>query len=227
MFFIVLAWVLFALLMLVLLLLMCRVTLRISYDKDVYIYAYLGFVKIKLHPKKEKCNKQSRLRKKDKKLTSKNLSCDDTEQKSAVQEQRKKSDKTQNKQSAQEKKSSDVADTVNFITDCIKKVLQFFGKRARIEVDRLELVVSKQEAADTAVQFGLACGAVSTVVALCSEFGSYRVNHKKVRVIPDFVTGKSSIAVDISISARIVWILECAVKIFYNKLISSERTAKK
>ena len=215
MFFVILASIVAVLLVIVTLVLFCRVKIKIFYQNELYIDAYLGFVKFRLVPKEQKeKQKQKKIR---------------TTKKSKVKKQKTPA-KTQNEtqKSAQNanKKTSEIGDTANFIADIIKKVLQFLGKRARIEVESLELVVSKKEAADTAVQFGLACGAVSTVMALCSEFGSYKINYEKVQVVPDFVTGKSSIAVDISLSSRIIWILECGVKILYNKLISSERTAK-
>lgn len=216
MFLIVAACVIAALLALVAIVLVCRVSARISYAGKLYIDAYFGFLKFRLYPKEKREKKKSKKSETGKKASKKSNN---------------NANKTnENEQQAEKNTASkgvNISDTANFIADIIKKVLQFLGKRARIEVDSLELIVSKKEAADTAVQFGLACGAVSTAIALCSEFGSYRINHKKVCVIPDFITGKSSVAVDITLSSRVIWILECGVKILYNKLISSERTAKK
>ena len=165
---------------------------RILYRETLEVYAGLSFVKIRIFPKKEK-----KQRRKSKSVKSAARKADEGDETKAGEKSGKSSGGRTN--SPKEKKS--VKDTLLLITDLIKSFLDVMGKRATFKVDVLKAVVSRPDAADTAVQFALCQGAVSTLLALSSEFSKSKINSENVIVTPDFITGKSSLEADISLSA--------------------------
>ena len=82
------------------------------------------------------------------------------------------------------------------------------GKKAKIEIDELCVVVSKPDAADTAVQFGICNGIVVSLLALADSFGKAKIRHENISVSPDFILGKSTLCINITLSApagSILW----------------------
>lgn len=181
--------ILAVILLLLLFVLLSPLSVRIKYKEVLEVYAGLSFIKIKLVPGKEKKQKKKKVKKAEK-----------------VNKEKKKPEVPQEKNreasSVQEKKKGTIKDTLTLVFDLVKSVLEMMGKKAKIRVDGLNVVVSKPEAADTAIQFGICNGLVSTFLAFTSNFGKSQIKSENVSVVPDFVSGKSKIDADITLSAR-------------------------
>ncbi len=210
-------------------LLFLTVSVRIVYDEKLVLYGGISFVKIKLYPKKENKKKEKKQKHKKKTVVNKaEAEKYDVNQKQADGE-KDGAEGQKNEEKAEEKsKKKSVSETAAFIFDIIKLAGETFGKHGKIHIRRLAVNVSKPDAADTAVQFGIVCAAHSTALAACSLFGKAKIDKENVRVIPDFITGKSSLSADVQIGARAIYLVSAAVKIFVNKALkNTEQTERK
>ena len=194
--------VLSVILLLLLFVLFSPLSVRIKYSEGIEVYAGISFIKTRLVPGKEKKHKPGKPK------TEKRVK--------KVKEEKKKSEAEKEKSTeeapVQEKKKGSLKDTLTLVFDIAKSVLQMMGKKAKIKIDGLNVVVSKPDAADTAIQFGVCNGLVSTFLAFTSNFGKSEINSENISVVPDFVTGKSRIDADITLSARTVSILLSLLK---------------
>ena len=211
--------ILLSLICLLFLVLLPKLSVRIIYDTTLKIYAGYSFISIKLYPSKEKKKKQS------KKQSLKKSNNKKTPTQSSGTPSTGKTKSSVSSLSQPGEKAS-VSETVSFIVDIIKKVGSLFGRHGEIHINKLHVTVSKEEACDTAVHFGLTCSAVSGLLALCSLFGKEKINHKEIQVVPDFITGKSNLSCDIKLYVRGIFVVTTALKILINKLTASEKNTK-
>lgn len=165
--------------------------LRIRYVDGLEIFAGLSFVKLKVFPKAEKKNK------KPKKKTRKKAG--GSAEKSKINENVNTASEDNGRVKKTDGKKNSVKETLTLILEIVKSVLDTFGKRAEISIDLLKVIVSKPDAADTAIQFGLCGGIVSNILAFTSNFRKASINDENILVEPDFITGKSSLAVDVTV----------------------------
>lgn len=183
--------------------------INLRYVKDLEVFAKLGPVKIKLYPGKEK-------KKKNKKKAAAKKSSSSPEKTSAGE--KGESSKKEPAVQGTAKKKKSLADQLTFILDAVKKVMSLLGNKGTINVDRLTVTVAKENAAETAIQFGICCGIVSSALAFCSNFRNCKIDDDNVGVYPDFVSGQSEIQADISIGARVYSILACGIRILLSNL---------
>lgn len=178
-------------------------SVRIRYEEAIEVFAGFSFLKIKVFPKREK--KQKTKAKKQRKVKS-------SADKAAKREKEATTEtKSQEKKAAGTKKSS-VKETLLLVFEIVKGVFEAFGKGAQIDIDLLKVIISKPDAADTAVQFGICGGIVSNILAFTSNFKKANINDKNILVEPDFVTGKGSLAVDITVKIRTFYLVGGLVK---------------
>lgn len=213
--------VLLGLLALVFALLCLKLSVRIVYKNNLTVYGGISFVRIKLFPRKEK-----KIKNKHKKNTNKTeKQPDDTPSHAAPSEkdvQSSRESKTEkDSEKPQDGKKKSITETVTFIFDIVKQLGTAFGRHGSINVNAFIVTVSKEDACDTAVSFGLMCSAMSAGLALCSLFGKSSINHDKVMTIPDFVSGKSSLEADIKIGIRGIFLLIAATKVLMNKYVKN------
>ena len=195
--------ILAAILLLLLFVLFSPLWVRVKYSERLEVYAGLSFIKIKLVPGKEKKEKKIKKKKAAKKEAKEN--------KEKEKNENPQESKTEEAPDSEKKKGS-VKDTLTLVLDIAKSVLEMMGKKAKIRVNRLSVSVSKPDAADTAIQFGICNGLVSTFLAFTSNFGKSEIKGENISVVPDFVSGKSTIEADITLSAKTVSILLSLLK---------------
>ena len=193
---------------LVSLVLVSPLSVRIVYGETLAVFAGLSFIKFKVFPKEKKQNKASR--EKNKKVKVKKT------QKNASQEmQGQKKSATDSVKNAHKSEKKDIGETLKLVFEIIKSVFDVMGKRATIRIDELRVIVSKEEAADTAVQFGLCAGIVSSILAFTSNFGKAVINDERVSVEPDFISGKGSLSTDITLSVQTFSLLAGVIKGYF------------
>ncbi len=186
---------------------------RVKYQEILTVAVGLSFIKFNVYPEKKKEHKKKGAKKKNIKNKP---SSDKPKQKEA---QQKTADKTTNTQTG-EKES--VSETLSLVLDILKSVTQMFGKRVKINIRKLICVVSRPDAADTAICFGICSGVVSTILALCSDFGKFKADNKNVGATMDFLGEKSKLAVDITISASTVAVIISLIKGFVTNFIKKQ-----
>lgn len=191
---------------LVSLVLVSPLSVRIVYGETLAVFAGLSFIKFKVFPKEKKQNKTSREKNKKVKKTPKNASQEMQGQKKSATDSVKNAHKSEKK---------DIGETLKLVFEIIKSVFDVMGKRATIKIDELRVIVSKEEAADTAVQFGLCAGIVSSILAFTSNFGKAVINDERVSVEPDFISGKGSLRTDITLSVQTFSLLAGVIKGYF------------
>ena len=182
--------------------------IRVVYREELKVCAGIGPVYKKLVPSEPEKNKKSDKNKPKKKKASSNKQDSDTKP-----TEPKSSAENADGKDGEKKSVSEVLGTVKKIAD---QVFELFHKKAKIRIDALNVVVSKEEAADTAIQFGLCSGIVSAILALASGFGKAVIKDENVSIQPDFISGKSRIETDVTLSVRtchaVILLLKMLVK---------------
>ena len=186
------------LLLLLAVVLLLPLSVRIVFKEQLVVYAGISFVKIKVFPPKENKQKKKKTNKKAHKKTDKKTTLAHEDAKTSSESADDKKTDMAKEQAKQEKKS--IKDTLQLILDLVKSVFEVMGKRASLNIDELRVVVSRPDAADTAVQYALCQGIVSTILALASEFSKSKIKDENISVAPDFITEKSSLVADITMS---------------------------
>ncbi len=198
----------------VLVLLVSPLWLRIKYTEGITVYAGIGPVRTKLYPSKEKDKKKTAQKKKKKKKSTKPPAqplSDDT--------QRKQTTKSVSHKEADDEISA--KEVLDFVLDILERVVDLFHEKAKIKIDALRVVVSKPDAADTAIQFGLCSGLVSSILAFTSNFGKSVIKDKNVSVVPDFIAGKSRVETDVTLSVKVCHAAIMLIKMFYEKTLKN------
>ena len=187
--------------------------IRVVYQNELRVYAGMGPVYKKLvpsNPKKEE-KTDNKKKKKIKKFS------DKTED---VCKQTQSPDSSEKTDTSENNKKMSVGEVLGTVKEILEQVLDLFHKKAKIRIDALNVVVSREEAADTAIQFGLCSGIVSAILALASAFGKSIIKDENVSIVPDFITGKSRIETDVTMSVRTCHVIVLAIKLLiknYNK----------
>lgn len=195
-FLIVLLSIVLLLLCLVLFLLFSPLWIHVVYKDKLTVVAGLSFIKIRLVPGKNKKHK--------KKTEYKNVPSKNDKEDRLL-------DHNNDKNQSQDKKGS-IFDTVSMVLDIVKSFFEMMGKKAKVVIRELRVSVCCEDAANTAIVFGLCSGAVSTILAICSGAGECKIDHENVGAVPDFISGKSSFSADIKLSAPTISIIISVIK---------------
>ena len=111
--------------------------------------------------------------------------------------------KIKNKQ--KKKKVSDVTEAIKLISELLSKIVGRFFKYLRVKVARIRVVIATDDAAKTALQYGLAVQGVQYVVTLLENVSNFSVEKNGyISVDCDYCSEKPILDVDISFSIR-VW----------------------
>ena len=218
-------------------------SLRVMYRGTTTVFAYIGPVRFKVYPSEDKSETQKRKQKgkkhqktsvKDDRENVQQKTKEQTPNRTESQSESKCENKAENvsrrAQSSASHKSvdkSDIGEILGFVKDIVEKIAELFSKHAKIRIDALKVVVSKDDAADTAIQFGLCSGIVSSILAFTSYFGKAVIKDKNVRVEPDFISGKNSVETDITLSVRTCFVLSTLIKIFFEDLTEKNKSTIK
>ena len=192
----------------ILLLLYSSVTLRIYYDDDIRLSVrYLGITFYRYPKKKKKINIS-----------------DHTYVK--THGQKKKPKTTKNKQAKPQKPGRDIASTVKNLVGILKKIAESTSQKLRVRLAKIHITVSSDDAAKTAITYGIVSSSVACAVGLLEEFTALApANHNDVRVDADFLSGKSTCDIKIIIKLRLHESLGILTKLFYNYLKQKNKVA--
>lgn len=188
-------YILLGILLFILLILLIPIRLKLKYHNELLLSLYIGFVRLRLIPAKPKKPKKVKTQK-----------------------------KTDEKPKEPEKKKNIIKEKgVAWLVNLIKKLAQLAGgvlkdffKHIIIRKLMLSIIVSEEDAAKTAVNYGYYCSVVYPAVGIivntakCKKYG--------VDIKPDFdENAKSDYFVELDVKIRVIWIL--AVLIGHSKEI--------
>lgn len=190
------------------------ISLRVQYKDMLKWCERIYFVKIREYPEKKK-----RKKKRKKKKAAANVSSDtsvsgQTKLKSPPLPDGNLDGNDDDEDELEFESAESVKDTLALFLELLKQLFDIIGEDAKIKIDKLSVTVSKPDAADTAVLYGVCGGMVSTVLAVASNFSKCKINEKNVGVTADFIGGKNSVDIDITLSARVIVVYSCLLKAY-------------
>lgn len=196
--------------------LLLKVRFRIKAESEVTLTLEALFLKFRLFPKKEA---RPDPRKFSKRALEKKIA---KERKKALKKQKKKSAKSTKKQKQEEspkESRGSLTEKIDLVLFLVKKLFSALGKRLRIDVKRLNIIVATGDAAETAVLYG----AVSASAAALTEFlvtkAKTTLPHaERGGVFADFVGEKSRVDIEIVLSMRVYQAFGLVFSIAYNYL---------
>lgn len=200
--------VILAILLFLILLLSIRIKITIEYNESLCIYArILYFIRIPITPTKEKKLKLSAYRdkaiaKRDKAAQEKAvLKAEKKKNKKIQKAEKKKRRKAHPEEAAQERT---LTENLSLIIDVVKVLFGRFFKHLRIDLSRIHISVCTDDAAQTAILYGVVSQSVSYLLALLKRFKTVSVpKFDDISVIPNWVGERTEIDLKISFSMRI------------------------
>lgn len=200
-------WILLLIFILILFLLMLRVHFRIVYEGELKMTLRVLFFRFNIDPFAKKVD----LKQFSSKGISKKLEKERKKNEAAFEKERKKKLKSEKK--PKEKASLEqILNTVEFASDVLKSVVTRFFKYLRINLAKLHLIVATDDAAKTALMYGVAVQSVQYVVKILDNISNfYPENNTSIFVDCDYCSESSSLSLDISLSLRLWHIIAVAL----------------
>ena len=197
-----------AILLLLIFLLSIRLKITIEYNETLRVYArILYFIRIPITPTKEKQLKLSDYS--DKKIADR----DKAQQDKAIRKEQKKQEKKV-KKAAKKKRLKEhpeeaaqertLAENLSLIIDVVKVLLGRFFKHLRIDLSRIHISVASEDAAKTAILYGIVSQSVAYLLELLGHFKTVSTpNLSDVSVTPNWVEEQTAVDIKLSFSLRV------------------------
>lgn len=184
------AYVLFSVILFLILILFLPITVSISFDQKFYFkIKFLGLNLLKVKPKK--------------KIEKNDTVADKTVEKDAKSVSQKLKDKNGF--------VGAIREIFAFFTDCLKhlKWLLGFVKFRKVKVD---LTVATDNAAQTAIEYGMVCGIVYPVLSFFDSIANVKL--RQINVSSDFDSKQSVFTFSLKIKLQVLFLLIAVFKIF-------------
>ncbi len=206
-----------------------RVSVRIGAGDDMNLWAGFGFLKFRILPTKEKTVKlRNYTYKRFKKTHPPEPSEEElaaAEKKSAAAKKAKDDKKALAKRRKNtelrlgEREKTDIPALIKKLTRVLKVFIARFGKHLRIELRELVLIIATGDAAQTAILYGAAIGAVQDLLVLLDATGTLKMRRdSRILVDTDFTSEKPTIRVDLTVSFRVWQIFDMGLRAVFEFL---------
>lgn len=201
---------------------MIRAEVVISYADEVGITVRILGIPIRLMPKKEKkirlrdysVKRRAKYEKKQR-LAAEKKAQKKSEKKKRKEEQKakKKADEEEARKAGKKIRKRTVGENVSMITDLVKTAVGRFGKHLRIRVARLHLSVGTDDAAKTAILYGILSQAVCYLAALLDSTSTLRYPAKAdVDIHADYLSEKITCDIEIGFSLKVWQVFDTAFR---------------
>lgn len=203
------AWiVILAILAFLFLISLIRFKITIEYNEELNIYLrVMHIIRIPITPRKEKKLKLSSysekaIAKRDKKNQEKE---ERKAQKKLAKKQQKQEKKKRKKEHPEESKPKrSLSENLSLILDVVKVLFSRFFKHLRIDLSRIHISLVGEDAAQTAILYGVVCQSVAYLLELMKSLRTVSPpDLSDVSVTPDWVGEKTQIDIKISFSMRV------------------------
>ncbi|MBQ7699084.1 MAG: DUF2953 domain-containing protein [Clostridia bacterium] len=196
-------YILGGILLFTVLLCLLPVGIRIKYDNDFSLFVSIGFINIRVIPAKQKKirvsdyserkleRQRKRQQKKDAEKERKNTAGTKKEKKDSVLAARLKNLDT-------------APDMIEQLYDMLSFVSDKFAKRLTVRFFQLDAIIGSDNAAKTAIIYGGACSAAGCISAFLDQHMSLKKrNEASIRITPDFLSEKTVVYADVSMTVRV------------------------
>lgn len=220
------AWiVILAIVTLLFLISQIPIKITIEYNEELRAYWHiLYFIHIPVTHQKEKKIKASDYSKKAIIKRSKQA-----EQKTKKTKKRKEENKKRRKELLDDiKNAQSLTDNINTIIDIVKVLFKRFFKHLRVDMSRIRISIVGEDAAQTAIMYGVVCQSVSYLLELIQRIKTVSPpDLDDVSVIPDWVGEKTKVDIKIAFSLRLGNILDIFFRVIGRIISHMFRIMKK
>ena len=181
-----------------------KATVTVEYKDEVTLFVKVLFIKIRLLPsKKKKSGPHSMSEKKAEKIKAKLL---EKERKKKEKKRQKKAQKLSENHKPKKKKSlSDILDVLGLVKDILTKVVKIFFKHLKVKVARLKIKVATDDAASTAIAYGIISQAAMYLFTVLAPLDGLTLpKERNAEIVCDYLSDEMEIDLKISLSIR-VW----------------------
>lgn len=231
------AWILLGVLIIFSIIFMLSLTLAISYiDGELTLSFRYGFLRIKLHPQKEKKKKEkkpSKIKKflrlskkkksepKDSSLNKDDVKLNDTDKKK-IKKAKKRTKKEKKKLSYSPKEIYDFAvEMLEGLSRPMKRIV----KGIRISDLELDFIIGGEDAFETALSYGRISGIVGYLIGLIQSLMTLYI--KDVDITADFDAKESTYNAKMLIKLRLGTFLIAAISIIFKILVNTIKMKNK
>ncbi|MBQ4065710.1 MAG: hypothetical protein IJD10_06380 [Clostridia bacterium] len=186
-----------------------RLTLILKAEEELFLFVKVLFIKVRLHPRKDKLRLRDyrikafrKRRKKEEKRYLKN--------KIATKKADREKEAKKKEAEASDAPKPSFRDNASYGIDVVKYVvlraLKTFGRHLRVDIRRLAVTVAEEDPAKTAVTFGYVCQGVAYLKEILERHLTlrYRKREGVIAVHADYLSGQGRFEADISFHIR-VW----------------------
>lgn len=176
------------------LLLLCPVVFKLTYEDEFKVKLKFLFLNITLYPKKEKEDSKSNPESNSKKEKKK-----DKQEKSGIFKKKIKSE--------------GIGGFISLLSDSLKRITEipvYLKKHICISNFDINIGISSDDAADTAVNYGRTCALIYPFVSVIAN--NFKYKKLNVDIYPDFDKNKSDINLKIFLKIKLIFLLIALIK---------------
>ncbi len=131
----------------------------------------------------------------------------------------KKPQKEKKKEEKKEKEKPQLSEAIPMIADIVRHLLSKFFGHLRIDVTEIKITVGSDDAAKTAIMFGIINQAAAALFDLLSTITNVKKNRKnEIAVYADFTAEKTVININLGFSLRVWHIFSIALSTLFKYL---------
>ena len=201
-------------LLIIIFLLSSRIKIQISYSEDIKVIAKYLFFKKPVYPKQEKLKISDYKYKKYKKKL--------------LKKKKKKSDEKNETVKQPENKKKSIVNQLKLLIYIVKKIYKKLFNKLRIDVKYINITVASDNAAKTAVLYGIVYQSVDYLLAFINE--NTRINQKKAEdicITTNYLTDKTIFDINLVFSMSVFSLLDIGMKMTYNYLVAKYNSKPK
>lgn len=222
-------WILLGIIAFFVLINILSITLAVYADNDkVYLDAKYAFLRMRIYPEKQKKPKKEKIKKKkDKPINNSSNNPKETAEPPKSENQKesldsgKKAKKAEKEKKPKKKKGlSDLRELLQML-DGVPSLIGKLIKRIRIENLYIHIESGKDDAYETAMNFGKLNAGIWTLVGMLC--GIFTVDLKEIEIVPRFNEDVFEYRVKALIKLRIYHIIIIALRILFKVFITNKR----
>lgn len=188
-------WILLAVLGLFASLAFLAVRIEIEYNDSLRVVLRIGGVPMLLYPAKKK-----------------KLRLSDYDIKKLKRKRKKKSAKKAKKPSPKAKsEKQDIAGAIELIINIVYRIIKKTRGYLRVDLDRLYISVGAEDAAKTAVLYGVVSQLASYLLELLKSAAEFHLEAENVFVGADFISGKTDAEIAVRLRLRVWQVLSLLI----------------
>lgn len=210
--------ILFSLLLVLAFILLIRIRVTIDYKgEDIKLKLHILGIPITLLPKKQK----------KKKIRISDYSYKNQQKKLKKSKKQKPAKGKSNAKEETPKEKPPLSEAIPMIADIVKYLLGKFFGHLRIDVTEIKITVGSDDAAKTAIMFGIINQAAAALFDLLSSITNVKKNRKnEIAVYADFTSEKTVININLGFSLRIWHVFSIALGTLFRYLKNMLKSKK-